>query len=226
MKVITINIILSLILLFVGQATAFQNPEIGEFAQRDLLPRSAFLSWNQAQYVGNPPRRNVRSVHRNEPNLYGFVRNNPLSFIDPLGLSAADVGNMLSTATRSFYELCDKNCRCDNGALNNLGIVFLGKPWYGCGKQAEYVYLALKKQFPNDSIYKLNIEDGWRPLPHQWVEASPVEAGDPVISIDPHRGQIYVIYNDRIEWYDLTCKPKSITRHVSLSAQPPPPAPN
>jgi hypothetical protein len=94
------------------------------------------------------------------------------------------------------------------------------------GSQAEYVYTALKKQFPNDTKFKIDMEYGWRPLPHQWVNADPVEEGDPTFYIDPHGGLIYLIYNDRVEWYDLTCKPRATTHHVSLSAEPPPPGPN
>src|SRR5207244_5338189 len=64
--------------LLVVKAGAFQNPEVGDFAERD---------------------------NRRGPNLYAFVDNDPVNFVDPFGLDKLSLTyDFLNPNDLSFFE--------------------------------------------------------------------------------------------------------------------------
>ena len=149
-------------------------------------------------------------------NLYQFVNDDPLDYIDPFGLSDRDIRVIVKLSQQFIQDLNQQGKRLSDGHLNNLvssGQMLesalndkLGDKQkadeidktrkLGCGEQA-----AALGAFLRDKDYKL--VDNWQfflvestgaaagalPEPHQFLMAKSDDASDPIIYLDPWAGQ-------------------------------------
>jgi RHS repeat-associated protein len=143
------------------------------------------------------------------PNLYGYVRNNPMNFRDPLGLSEADAARIIGVAQQG-KDLMMKNYQSANpGELSN----FLSGNWWdgpipnpgeilhssfqGCADQAETMRsIILNTMFPTIGPYEA-LDDQWilysentPDLGHSRLRAVSSNSLDPDIIIDPWKNDI------------------------------------
>ena len=123
-----------------------------------------------------------------EPNLYGFVVNNPIGLFDVNGLSAADVSAITDVFMNLLKQMCqEKTCCPEIGWGQNL------LPGYkGCRKQAsqaEGVFDSLHYQ----DMWDISINYQQFP-PHNTVDIDPRNPSDPSINIDTWRGCITYTY--------------------------------
>lgn len=133
-----------------------------------------------------------------DTNLYGYVLQDPINFIDRVGLSAEDVRRIQSTFNSSVTRMTANGQRRSPGWLNNMSRSLndvtwgrMGSPYLGCGEQTDIV----QKDLQNGS-YDDNWNFEWNglfdPLPHQRIRATSSNPNDPVLIIDPHRNLFQV----------------------------------
>lgn len=125
-------------------------------------------------------------------NLYGYVFNDPVNFIDDNGLSAKDVSRIKGVFKETISSMTNKLQRTDPGALNNFlrslqNIAGTQNKFLGCGEQADYMTGVLEQQ---------KYDDTWTFSPvdqviHHLIEAKSSNPSDPVLRIDPWRNIIY-----------------------------------
>ena len=147
----------------------------------------ALQSVRASSRTGSATSASGRWINRGKPdneNRYLFVNNNPVSQIDPFGLSVADVANLYSKFVDTLKEMCACHLTCpEKGWQQNVGA------YWGCTKQTEN----LQTEFD-----KLRFEDGWDitvnydtsrfPLNHNSVRLKPHKPEDPVVDADTWKG--------------------------------------
>lgn len=126
-----------------------------------------------------------------DENLYGYVLQDPVNLIDPIGKSAIDVARM----RRRFIETEERMSRegmrrpgsgLINGIINNIESSIFGKK-LGCGEQAQVVLDDIVADVYKNGAF----DDHWQfkivnPNPfHQNIEATSSNPSDPKVTIDP-----------------------------------------
>lgn len=185
------NIILFLAVLLAAQsASAFYDPSTGRWLSRDPIGEPGFQALQQVRaraQSGITTSASGRWIKRSKPdneNRYLYVNNNPVSYVDPLGLSVADVANLYSKFVDTLKDMCACHLTCpEKGWQQNLG------GYWGCTKQTEN----LQSEFD-----KLKFEDGWDitvnydtsrfPLNHNSVRLKPHNPDDPIVDADTWKG--------------------------------------
>jgi uncharacterized protein RhaS with RHS repeats len=182
-----------------------------------LVPQShAVLYWGRA-YDPNLQRWLTRDPigEQGGINLYQFVLNDPLNFIDPFGLSQRDINVIINMSQQFIQDLNQQGKRLNDGHLNNMISSAqmaqsalndaLGnkdkandidkKRKMGCGEQA-----AALGAFLRDKDYRLVYDwkfflvestgaaAGSLPEPHQFLMAQSNDPSDPILYLDPWAG--------------------------------------
>jgi RHS repeat-associated protein len=182
----------------------YLHPGLGRWMRRD--PLAELKARSKARATGVGFRRD--SVG----NLYLFCRSRPQRILDSSGLSAEDVSKIVEAFMQGMMEMCDEGLRLDTGWLNNV-LSTLGLGYLGCGEQAHFILSRMLKDKLDDiwDFKATGTHDepvGWACYPpHQWAEASSMNPDDPDIIIDPHRGYLMLLYDDRTEYFHFQRSP-------------------
>jgi RHS repeat-associated protein len=143
-------------------------------------------------------------------NLYGYVGGNPVSWVDPLGLSQADVQNIYNTFRRAvdqmtkngermsfshfnntFAENRDDESGWPNGASGILNSLFRdGKSTLICGQQWERVFEELQK-LKLDAVWSF---DESYSVGHAFGVGTSNDPNDPKLIIDPWKDTFTIDY--------------------------------
>jgi RHS repeat-associated protein len=135
-----------------------------------------------------------------DTNLYGYVMQDPINFIDPTGPSQADVGRIRA----GFNEIVEQMNRYGdrrpgsgvmNGILNNFSGFAdrytggrLGSPYLGCADQSENTIDHLRTLDGLDDNWTYSLKFN---LPfHFTLEGRSSNPSDPVLNIDPWRNHM------------------------------------
>ena len=160
-----------------------------------------FYEPNLQRWVNRDPLGEARSL-----NLFRFVRNNAIAFIDALGNSEKDVQTLIAETKAATQDLTKRKLRITPW-LNNLFSVFqtiagADDPYYGCGEQADFVSSILAAE---NEIGDLHLDDTWivtqtqvamvPSITHQFLVAKSSNEADPLIIIDPHQNKFQIITN-------------------------------
>lgn len=125
--------------------------------------------------------------------MYSYVLQDPINFIDPLGLSAQDVIKIRNAYNNAVNRMNDKGWRrpgsgLGNGLLNNmnqsLNLLSFGKfgnLYFGCGDQSQEVL---------DELSNLDLDDSWDFVMHHRpghfnVRGTSSNPSDPRLTLDP-----------------------------------------
>lgn len=137
------------------------------------------------------------------PTVYAYVGGNPMSRIDPLGLSPADVEKILQYAQAWTNEQTSLGWRIDPGWRNDVCVweqlAGINDPRCGqhtlggCGPQTDDLLKSLKAAVASG---KLNLDDQWTfekwtelsPL-HYWIGATSSDPSDPNLPRDSWRNE-------------------------------------
>jgi hypothetical protein len=131
---------------------------------------------------------------------YVYVGNNALRFIDPLGLSPADVDRITNTFESVLNGLIRGGGRLEIGwlqeiglgalvpLLNNIGSTF-GASYIGCGDQESVIRDQLEKQLYDDT-WKFTQHST---AVHKWGVATSSNPSHPMIIYDPWSGTISTV---------------------------------
>lgn len=126
-----------------------------------------------------------------DTNRYNYVKNNPLKYVDSLGLSPEDVSRLKNVFDQSVQNMNQQGLRRPgsgtlNGMINNVQSTFGGQK-LGCGAQADQTLNDIVTDVMNNGQF----QDNWQfqivnPNPfHQNIEATSSNPADPVLTIDP-----------------------------------------
>jgi RHS repeat-associated protein len=165
------------LLLIPLSAHCFYNPSTGRWLSRDpIAEKGAVASF----------RIDTKRTRIGIGNPYQFVRNNPVSTCDVLGLSEQDVTRILNQFTTSMQDMCNKKRRCDCfgiGPLKDIRAAF-GRP-YGCGAQADWMEGDIVLLTPQ-------LNDKWHGEHRRYLEVWPVFYHQDVVvkPLDPNSGDI------------------------------------
>ncbi len=131
-------------------------------------------------------------------NLYGYVGENPVSSVDPLGRSAKDVARIISSFHIITGQMTGDGLRDPNGTYNNTCRAL---PWLpgcpnpnrfkDCGEQTEYMNSKLDQQ-TYDAHWFFGLDSGFG---HAWGFAYSSDPNDPVITYDTRANSISVDQN-------------------------------
>lgn len=137
-------------------------------------------------------------------NAYSYVNGNPLNYVDPNGLSPADVAGILRNFDQTVNSMTSAGLRTSPGPWNNFSRSLndatggaLGKRYWGCNDQAVYMQHQLNNQ-KYDDRWTFSVEGSRsQPVvrqpgfgmsaPHFWVRASSSNPADPNLILDPWR---------------------------------------
>jgi hypothetical protein len=131
------------------------------------------------------PRMDFTKIQRkNEPNLYAFVRNDPVRFCDAYGLSTADVANMYWAFLTELKDMCVCHLSCPElGWRQNIGA------YWGCTRQTENLESVFDKiHFEDQWDITVNYDTSRWPLNHNSVRVKPWNPEDPVVDADTWKG--------------------------------------
>ncbi len=133
-------------------------------------------------------------------NLYGYVGNSPLNWIDPFGWSLQDAEHIGGVGQQSIDEMTERGERSDGwtgsgwfggGWINNGLTLFT--PRKGCKDQSLQTQRDLirdARQYKYDDYWRFDRMFQRVPYPHVWVEATSSNPNDPKVKIDPWRNSI------------------------------------
>lgn len=175
--------------LFISAARAGYDPTIGRWLSRDPIGEDGGL------------------------NLYTYVGNNPIYWTDPLGLSPADVGRLQTVAGGLIYQMTADGQRNASwiwgpagGWVGNiiqtprdLWDTIAGNPLRGykegswsCHSQAENISDRLKPFLEPgwlDDNWSFQLQQNSANT-HVWLELKSSSPNDPIIKVDPFKGQV------------------------------------
>ena len=125
-----------------------------------------------------------------DSNLYGYVLQDPVNLVDPLGLSAKDIEKMIDIMHNYVNDLVRRGLRRPgkgtwNGLWNNFSSTF-GSSYLGCIDQTKGLI---------DILDNIPFEDEWKfydSKPNWWhhrVKAISSNPDDPIIYLDPWRDE-------------------------------------
>jgi hypothetical protein len=126
--------------------------------------------------------------------VYGYVGGNPLSFIDPFGLSPADVIAIQNGFNRTVTQMTNDGLRMQNKTFNNTcrDMPWLCGDWHNklkdCGEQTDYMNDALRKGKYQDH-WAFYMDAAWN---HAWGVARSSNPNDPLIWYDTRADQFSV----------------------------------
>jgi RHS repeat-associated protein len=128
-----------------------------------------------------------------DTNLYGYVLNDPVNYIDSSGTSAKDVARIQKIYDLYIERMTNSGNRTSPGWLNNMlsGV----KGYQGCGEQAYGLtesFAAEKAAQPFDDLWNFEIEEltfgnGTLFPIHQRVRGASSNPLDPTLILDPHK---------------------------------------
>jgi RHS repeat-associated protein len=125
-------------------------------------------------------------------NLYAYVFNRPLTFVDPMGLSDFDVALIEQTSQQAIDQMTRAGERSGNGAiggaLNNLSQLWRRKH-KACGEQSDVVVGDLLGDAYDDD-WRFSIVTVLEPFEHQFIVAHSDNPDDPTLIIDPLKNKI------------------------------------
>ncbi|WP_259341521.1 RHS repeat-associated core domain-containing protein, partial [Ralstonia solanacearum] len=137
-------------------------------------------------------------LHGGQPSTYGYVGENPVSSVDPLGRSAKDVARIISSFHIITGQMTGDGLRNPNGTYNNTCRAL---PWLpgcpnpnrfkDCGEQTEYMNSKLDQQ-TYDAHWFFGLDSGFG---HAWGFAYSSDPNDPVITYDTRASSISVDQN-------------------------------
>ena len=162
-------ILLSALLLLLAvapRAAAVYDPEQGRWLSRDLIGEDGGL------------------------NLYGYVGNDPLNWVDQLGLSPQDVEKIQKGFEGKVKDMTDKKERGNPyaGNLRDVGRLLTGKEMKeSCGDQAKKMEEVMRK------LVSQGLDDKWKVVPtqsttHCWTEMESSNPKDPRLKLDTWSG--------------------------------------
>jgi len=131
-------------------------------------------------------------IRKSNTHLYKYTLNNPMRFIDPLGLSEEDVQQIVNDFKYTVDLMTDQGLRTDPGWWNNFVSWAPTNSYLGCGEQADYVNDVLRLRKYDDS-WSYTHGSGFTPFYHQWSEGTSSNPNDPQIKLDPHQREIEII---------------------------------
>jgi len=174
-------------------------------------PETELVHFGMREYdakMGRWTSKDPIGFNGGDANLYGYVANDPVNFVDPSGLSAADVIKIRSAFYFVIDQMINNNMRRPgmgslNGLLNNSesliagismiassGQFQIGNLYEGCGGQSSLT---------RDYLRTLQTDDSWSfevifsrsvlsPVGHFQVRGVSSNKSDPVITLDPWAG--------------------------------------
>ena len=178
-----------------GKVLSDSNPGFQPFGFAGGLydHQTGLVKFGAREYNGNIGRwmsKDPILFNGGDTNLYGYVLENPINFVDSSGLSAADVERIKRVFNESVKRMNKSGLRREgsgniNGMINNLQT--WGGKKLGCGAQADQtiddIVGDIMKNGPLDDKWKFEIVN---PNPfHQNIRATSSNANDPVLTIDP-----------------------------------------
>ena len=140
------------------------------------------------------------------PNLYGFTKNNPVAFVDMLGLSEADVSRILDQFRKTLKTMCGEKIRCDCRPFWMRDVhAFFSPTVSGCGYQADYMQgeiIGIMHEFDDPwttehVVEELVMSPSWLPVQHQYVKVAPTKPSGDVdyITLDTFYGCYEVLHS-------------------------------
>ena len=141
-------------------------------------------------------------------NLYAYVGNDPVNWIDMLGLSFSDVIKIHLSYQDTMRKMNKNGKRRKgsgyiNGVINNIQKTYGNESitYEECYGQAELVLMALRKLSLDDQ-WEFNMIHGFG---HYWAEVISSNPEDPIIKIDS--------WIDAVEYLDEPSLNKEIYNH-------------
>jgi len=132
-------------------------------------------------------------------NQYVFCANAPVMFRDPWGTSREDVGNIVDIFYQIVIWMEESGYRppSDGSMWNNFTGFFGLTDYWGCDQQARTLLSSLLGVGNWDNPWGFSQQGKILLLPHQWVVATPSIPSDPIIILDPWKGTVQVIPQDK-----------------------------
>ena len=177
-------------------------------ASHSVRFRFEFSDSHYDPVVGRWTAKDPIGFHGGDTNLYSYVGQNPLNYVDPSGLSARDVNRIRSTFREAVSQMTMTGQRRDPGLINNFSSGWneltngrVGSPYLGCEEQASTLQPQLSGQQYDDKWKLLVVGSDWphlqshsplgiSPLPHWWIEGISSNPSDPILIIDPWKNLI------------------------------------
>jgi RHS repeat-associated protein len=155
--------------------------------------RARYYDPNIGRFISEDP------IHfKSGINFYSYVSNSPTGFVDPSGLSPADVAKLQKFLRGVIDQMTKDGVRRDPGKLNNI-LSTLGYPWgrpyLGCADQTKVVNDAYDSNFPS-----FHLDNGWSFQTHTSLGGAhtygvlqSANPSDPDIQVDPLNGIVKAV---------------------------------